>query len=131
MSKALKGIVFQPNHYTEDERRTCLFGRTQTQLLGQEIYVNLFSVPTVGRGPIASVKDRAIVRHEGSDDGEGDWKCSLCKKAIKCQHITVSRRHFKQLLANDVHVADSLDDDTTVEYSSGMCFMSYLPNALA
>lgn len=70
-----------------------LFSRQNT--VGEE-HVNYFSVPSYN----SSIKNRAIVIHEGSDGGKGSWKCSK-HSGSKCFHIGRGRVGLNTFIKRD------------------------------
>lgn len=74
-----------------------LFLRNQ---LTEAIYTNLFSVARHGS------QTRAIVSHEGSNDGAGDWECSKDSK-VECEHVKKARDFLQQVLNCDPEARDT------------------------
>lgn len=68
---------------------------------------NLFSVASPNQ---LAVKSRAIVRHDGDDNGSGVWTCS--KDVRACMHIKWARDYLRQLMQED---PEAYDDDEMAE----------------
>jgi hypothetical protein len=70
-------------------------------------YLNRFSVASQTS---RQVNSRAIVSHEGSDRGDGEWTCTK-DGGGKCLHIKVARDHLQKLLQKDPDAsAEALDE---------------------
>ena len=101
-------------HLFLEDLDVVLFSRV---LMHERIYVEHFSVSSpMQRG----IKSRAIVCHEGGQDGDGRWTCS--KDALgRCAHIKLSKDHLQKLLR-----CDPLAADTGVSHASadvpGKCY---------
>lgn len=65
------------------------------------VYVTTFSVPP-SAGMTCTIKQRAIVVHEGDDQGGGMWTCSKDRGALQCPHITKAKDSLQQHLQGDV-----------------------------
>ncbi|KAG6848702.1 hypothetical protein H0H93_014760 [Arthromyces matolae] len=72
--------------------------------VGQNTYVNYFSVAS-RHGTDDLVKSRAIVVHEGSDEGGGVWKCSKDGNG-GCPHVVNARQMLRQCLQNEDMMVD-------------------------
>ncbi|KAG6835890.1 hypothetical protein H0H93_013603, partial [Arthromyces matolae] len=82
-------------------RKVILFAR---EPVGQNTYVNYFSVAS-RHGADELVKSRAIVVHEGSDEGGGVWKCSKDGNG-GCSHVVNACQMLRQSLQNEDMMVD-------------------------
>lgn len=66
--------------------------------------MNLFSVLSSNSNP--SIKNRVVVEHTGTDDGNGEWKCCKDSKAIDCLHIVDARDTLQKYLQGNPNATD-------------------------
>ena len=77
-------------------------------------YVTRFSVPT--NANFKTLKNRAVVEHNGPNSGEGLWKCSLDQHATSCSHIKAARKSLQQHVHADIHAEDPNGQDGALKY---------------
>ena len=65
-------------------------------------YINRFSVESTGSTQVSS---RAIVTHEGTDTGIGQWMCTK-DGGGSCTHINAARNHLQDLLQSNMELGD-------------------------
>jgi hypothetical protein len=82
----------------------------------ERLYLNLFSVPAAS---MPTVKNRAIVRFEGSSTGGGIWVCSKDAKASMCTHIGSARQLLWRLFPSSEGGEDENDTgDDRLQFDS-------------
>jgi hypothetical protein len=61
--------------------------------------------------------NRAVIIHEGEDNGGGAWKCGKsCPKTPTCPHVKQAQDHLQQLLQED---PDAHHEETVVSKDPG------------
>ncbi|KAF8203233.1 hypothetical protein BJ912DRAFT_1102840 [Pholiota molesta] len=93
--------------------RTFMFSRYEEALA--DSYVSKFSVPTSG-ATFKTLKNRAIVEHNGLVSGEGFWKCSLDQHATNCSHINAARKSLQQHVQRNINAEDQNGHDESLRY---------------
>jgi hypothetical protein len=66
------------------------------------------------------IKSRAIVHHDGRQDGDGIWTCSKDPLG-RCAHIKLSKDHLQKLLRCDPLAADTGDSHAAADVPGACC----------
>lgn len=84
--------------------------------------LNHFSVPSERS---QSTKTRAIVTHEGKNNGEGSWKCSRHGGVITCFHIEQARHALIKFVTRDPDAPPlaALEENTHPNANKGAPFL--------
>jgi len=86
---------------------------TRIQSIEDGIYDNIFSIPAPR---LPTIKNRAIVRFTGNDQGIGMWECSKDPKASSCSHISSAKHSLQQHIQADIHARDPLAQGSDADY---------------
>ncbi|KAJ3534105.1 hypothetical protein NMY22_g7064 [Coprinellus aureogranulatus] len=90
----------------DDEAEAIMFYRFHSGY-DDERYTNIFSVPSQ---TMPTIRNRAIVRFEGFDEGHGSWRCSKDPSASHCSHIHLG----KVFMQKAVGAQETEGDEPTV-----------------
>jgi hypothetical protein len=82
-------------------------------------FLNRFSV---GSQSSMQANSRAIVCHDGGDQGEGEWVCTK-DGAGMCLHVKIARDHLQKLLQENPNAtAEGMDEVVDINIGqSGWC----------
>ncbi|KAH7867774.1 uncharacterized protein C8R40DRAFT_1063683 [Lentinula edodes] len=88
--------------------------------------IHRFSVSK--NGGTTSLHGRAIVIHEGRDDGDGLWRC--LRDSTQCIHIAAARRYLKngiQEIESDEELEDMMEEIEGINLNCAISFQLVLP----
>ncbi|KAH9478296.1 hypothetical protein JR316_0008749 [Psilocybe cubensis] len=106
----------------DTDQTTFLFSRHESIKDGQ--YMNYFSTPSFTR--FSTIKNRAVVEHQGDDTGAGVWKCNKDSGASSCSHIVSARHTLQQYLTGNCDAQDDnvgKDGDTGLQYNGKLDYL--------
>ena len=85
-----------------NEGETFLFSRAENHV--NDHYINIFSVLAGSDYP--TIKNRVVVDHTGTDDGNGTWKCFKDIRMVSCPHILIARHCLQKYINADPSATD-------------------------